>query len=132
MEIAYWRRILKLWMPPLVGIAGMLILAYYVGVARFFLFTHHLFYMLGIFLLINPITETFWPSAAPQRKGKPKPQPSAKARARAEARKFMQKHERVSASKTPGERLPYLRHQKERVDQQIEELVRREKEPTGK
>jgi hypothetical protein len=121
MKFKDWRRLLKTWMPPLIGISVMLLLGYWFEVAWFFLFTHHLFWVIGVFLLINPMAETFWPSAAPERKGRPKPQPSARARQRREA------HQRLAQSKgsseTPMERLARLRKLKEGVERQIERLT---------
>jgi hypothetical protein len=121
MKFKDWRRVLKLWAAPLIGISVMLLLGYGFEVARFFLFTHHLFWIIGVFLLINPMAETFWPSAASERKGRPKPQPSARARQRREA------HQRLAQSKgsseTPMERLARLRKLKESVERQIERLI---------
>ena len=50
---------LRVWLPPLVGIPAMLLLSFWFEVARFFLFTHHLFWMIDGFLLINPVIEAF-------------------------------------------------------------------------
>ena len=119
-----WRRLFKLWMPPLAGILGMILLGYWFEVARFFLFTHHLFWMVGIILLINPLSETFWPTDTKTRKkGQISPQPSAKARARREVRKHTDGRKPVSASETIVERLTRLHKQKEAVDRQIEKLA---------
>ena len=76
-------------------------------VAYFFLFVHHLFWIVAVMLLLNPLSETFWPSPDVNKRKQILPQPSAKARARAEARKLMEK---------------------EMVDQKIEKLSAREKE----
>ena len=122
-----WRRLFKLWMPPLGGITGMILLGYWFEVARFFLFRHHLFWMVGIMLLINPLSETFWPSAAVTRKkGKISPQPSAKARARRETHKHMDKQKRTPTSETAFGRLARLQKQKEAVDQEIEKMTNKE------
>lgn len=60
----------RLWAPALIGIGGMLALGMWAGgIARFLLFTHHLFYLIAIMFLINPVFETFWPSK-PKRRGK--------------------------------------------------------------
>ncbi len=49
---------LRLWAPPLIGIPAMLLLGAWSEAARFLLFTHHLFWMASIILLINPVAET--------------------------------------------------------------------------
>ena len=124
----HWRRMFKLWVPPLLGILAMVLLAFWFEVARFFLFVHHLFYIITAFLLINPVSETFWPGPESKKKEKSKrilPQPSAKARARIEAHKLMEKQKLPSA---PAERLARLLKEKEVVDQKIEKLSNREKE----
>ena len=120
-----WRRLFKLWMPPLGGISGMILLGYWFDVARFFLFRHHLFWMVGMILLINPLSETFWPTDTKTRKKRriSSPQPSAKARARREVRKHMDGQKPASASETIVERLTRLHKQKEAVDRQIEKLT---------
>ncbi len=125
MSFKNWRGMLKVWAPPLIGIAAMLLLGYGVEAARFFLFAHHLFWIIGIILLINPISETFWPNPA-KGKSKPKaaPRPSAKTRARAEARKLTAQHKPASASESPAERLVRLQKKKEAIDQKIENLTR--------
>jgi len=122
MSFKNWRGMLKVWAPPLIGIAAMLLLGYGVEAARFFLFAHHLFWIIGIILLINPVAETLWPSATYLRKGQPAPRPSAKARARAEAHKPMAQQKPAPASETPAERLARLKKQKEVIDQKIEKL----------
>ena len=63
-----WRRLLKLWGRPLAGIAGMLLLGRLFEVAYFFLFVHHLFWIFAVMLLLNPLSETFWPSAELKKK----------------------------------------------------------------
>lgn len=122
-----WRKSIKLWAPPLAGIAGMLLLGRVFAVAHYFLFVHHLFYVIGAFLLLNPIGETFWPSRVIEKKKRMLPQPSAKARARATARQLMQKQKLRLAPASPAERLTRLLKDKEAVDQKIEKLTAREK-----
>lgn len=117
-------RALKTWAPPLFGILAMLLLGAWLEVARFFLFTHHLFWIVGIILFINPVAETFWPIE--MHKGKTRPAPprlSSKAQRRAQARKHMAQQKSAPASDTPAERLAHLRKQKEAVDQDIEKLT---------
>ena len=120
-----WRRILKIWGPPLAGIAGMVLLGRLFEVARFFLFAHHLFWIFAVMLLLNPLSETFWPGPELKQKRPIVPQPSAKARSRAEARKRTEKQKFPSA---PVEHLARLLKEKEIVDQKIEKLSAREKE----
>ena len=120
-----WRRILKIWGPPLAGIAGMILLGRLFEVARFFLFVHHLFWIFAVMLLLNPLSETFWPGPEQKKKKRILPQPSPKARARTEARKLMEKQKLPSA---PAERLARLIKEKEVVDQKIEKLSARDKE----
>jgi len=120
---------LRLWTPPLIGIPAMLLLGFWFPVARFFLFTHHLFWMIGIFLLINPVAETFWRPASENSKRKPAPpQPSSRARRRAEARQRTTTQTPAPAAETPAERLARLQKQKEAVEQKIEKLTTQEKE----
>jgi len=121
---------LRLWLPPLVGIPAMLLLGYWFEVARFFLFAHHLFWIAGIILLINPVAETFWPSPTSENsKRKPAPpQPSSRARRRAEARQRPTTQTPAPAAETPAERLARLQKQKEAVEQKIEKLTTHEKE----
>ncbi|MCI0549947.1 MAG: hypothetical protein L0287_03245 [Anaerolineae bacterium] len=122
-----WRRILKIWGPPLAGIAGMVLLARLFPVAHYFLFVHHLFYIAAVMLLLNPLSETFWPSPELKKKKPILPQPSPKARARAEARKLMKKQRLPSSPAAPVDRLARLLKDKEAVDQKIEKLTAREK-----
>jgi len=119
-------RLLRVWVPPLAGIAGMVLLGRLFSVAHFFLFVHHLFYIFAVILLLNPLSETFWPSPEVIKRKQILPQPSAKARARVEARKLMDKQKLPSA---PAERLARLLKEKEVVDQKIEKLSAREKKP---
>ena len=121
-----WRRLLKIWGLPLAGIAGMLLLGRLFEVARFFLFVHHLFWIVAVMLLLNPLSETFWPSSEQKKKKRLLPQPSTKARARAEARKRMEKEKDPSIA--PFERLARLLKEKKIVDQKIEKLSARHKE----
>jgi len=51
----------RLWAPPVLGIPAMLILSELFVPARYLLFNHHLFWFFGVILLINPVTESFWP-----------------------------------------------------------------------
>ena len=119
-----WRRKLKVWMPALIGIPAMLLLGYWFEAARFFLFAHHMFWIVGIILLINPVSETLWPSATPDKAaGRLSPQPSAKAQERRKAHKLTEKQKPASASETPAERLARLQKQKEAMDQNIEKIA---------
>lgn len=86
---------LKVWTLPLVGILAMLLLGFWSEIAGYFLFAHHLFWIIGITLLISPIAWTLR-SSSTQRGG-----------ARAE---------------TPAERLAHLQQQKKAVDQKMEQL----------
>ncbi len=118
-------RLLRVWGPPLAGIAGMVLIGRLFAVAHFFLFVHHLFWIASVILLLNPLSETFWPSPEIKKRKQILPQPSPKARARAEARKLMEKQKLPSA---PAERMARLLKEKEVVDQKIEKLTAREKE----
>ena len=124
----HWRRLLKIWGLPLAGIAGMVILARLFEVAHFFLFVHHLFYIFAVMLLLNPLSETFWPSSELKKKKQILPQPSAKARARAEAHKRMERQKHPLLLASSAERLARLLREKEAVDQKIEKLSARDKE----
>ena len=118
-------RLLRLWGPPLAGIAGMVLLGRLFAVAHFFLFAHHLFWIFAVMLLLNPLSETFWPSPEQKKKKRILPQPSPKARARAEARKLIEKQKHPSV---PAERLARLLKEKEVVDQKIKKLTAQDKE----
>ncbi|MGH2521480.1 MAG: hypothetical protein ACRDH2_03155 [Anaerolineales bacterium] len=98
MNFRDWRRLLKIWAPPLIG----------------------------IILLINPVAETFWPSQAQERRGRPVPQPSTQVRARREAQMLRAKQK--PASETPTERLARLQRHKEALDQKIKKLTTQDKE----
>jgi len=121
-------RLLRVWGPPLAGIAGMVLLGRLFAVAHFFLFAHHLFWIFAVMLLLNPLSETFWPSPEQKKKKRILPQPSVKARARAEASKRMEKQKLPSAPAAPAERLARLLKQKEAVDQKIKKLTAGDKE----
>ena len=123
-----WRRLLKLWGLPLTGIASMVLLARLFEVAQFFLLAHHLFWVFAVMLVLNPLSETFWPSPELKKKKRILPQPSAKVRARTEARKLMEKQKHPSVSASPAERLERLLKEKEVVDQKISKLSSRDKE----
>lgn len=92
------------------------------------LFSHHLFWIVGIILLINPVTETFWPSPKSRKRRKQPPKPSKKAREREEARKRKSGKKPAPVSSTPAGRLALLLRQKQAVDRQIEKLTTTEKE----
>ncbi len=119
-------RPLRLWAPPSIAILAMAALGSWVDVARFFLFGHHLFWIIAIILLINPVTETLWPSPTQKRKAR-QPQPPAKDRQRAGVGKHMAKHKPATTSEMPAERLARLRKQKEAVDRKIEKLAAKDK-----
>ena len=123
-----WRKLLKLWAPPLIGIPAMLLLAGLFEVAQFLLFMHHLFWIFGVFLLINPVSELFWPSVPREIRGRPSPRRSAKGRARAEAAKSLTKPKPWPASETPEERLAHLQQDKDTLDRRIEKLTNKERE----
>lgn len=127
MDFRDWRRLLKIWAPPLIGLPVLLLLGYMFEVARFFLFTHHLFWIIGIILLINPVAEMVWPSPIQAKHGTLAPRPSTKAQARRESRKLLEKKQKP-ASETPTERLARLRRQKEVLDQKINKLTTQDKE----
>ncbi len=128
MDFRDWRRLLKIWAPPLIGLPAMLLLGYGFEVARLFLFAHHLFWIMGIILLINPVAETVWPSPTQARRGTLAPRPSTKAQARREAQKLTAKQK--PASETPTERLARLQRHKEALDQKIKKLTPQDKEQT--
>jgi hypothetical protein len=118
---------LRLWLPPLIGIPAMLLLSIWSDIARFFLFTHHIFWAASIFLLLNPVIETFL-SGPTEKKWEPaKPQPSAKARQRAGARQRLAKQHAGPITETSAERLARLQKEKEKVDEQLEALTRKSK-----
>ena len=128
MSLWDWRKILKIWGPPLAGIAGMILLGRLFEVARFFLFVHHLFYIVAVMLLLNPLSEMFWPGPELKEKKPIVPQPSAKARARAKARKLLEKQKHRSAAVAPSERLARLLKEKEVLDQKINKLSSQDQE----
>ena len=78
-----------------------------------------LFWMFGIILLINPVSETISPSAPQETRGRPTPRPSSKAQIRAEARRARAKSKPWPASEAPAERLARLQRDKEAVDRKI-------------
>ena len=79
----------RLWAPPLVGIPVMLALGLWIKEVGYLLFAHHMFWVIGVILLINPVSETFWPGPAKRKPRRALPPPSAKTRRRAEARRRM-------------------------------------------
>ena len=112
---------LKRWAPAVIGISVMLLLSAWLPVARFFLFGHHLFWIIGAILVVVSLSQV--PSTtAHKRKVKPA-QTSAKVRQPVEARQRTAKPKPAPASETPAERLARLQQQKEVVDQKIEKLT---------
>jgi len=90
------------------------------GVARYLLFTHHLFWFVGLILLINPVIETLSPSR-PRRK---KAEPRGRSRTRSPHRPV---HEGSAAGREdPGSvselqrRLTRLMRRRDRVDRQLQ------------
>jgi len=106
----------------------MLLLAGLFDLARFLLFMHHIFWIVSFFLLMNPVSELFWPSLPREIHGRPSPRRSAKARARAEEYKLMAKRKPWPASETPEERLARLQQDKDTLDRNIEKLANKERE----
>jgi len=118
------RGITRRWAPALIGIPAMLLLGTWSDVARFFLFGHHLFWIVAAILVIISLSQT--PSGATQkRKG---PRSSIKSRKQAEAHKRQAKPKPVPALEAPAERLARLRKQKEAVDRKIENLIANDQE----
>lgn len=110
----------KLWLPPLVGIPLMLALGALGGrTARFLLFTHHGFWFVAAILLIHPVFELLWPSAA---HGDRRP-----VRSTAGELKHPLQVEPLPGSEAAAERLARLQQEKEVVDREIEKLTARHK-----
>lgn len=63
------RGMIRRWAPALIGIPAMLLLAAWFDVARFFLFGHHLFWIVGAILVIISLSQT--PSGATQKRKGP-------------------------------------------------------------
>ena len=112
---------LKRWAPAAIGISAMLLLSSWFPVARFFLFGHHLFWIIATMLVIISLSRVPYSTTHP-RKVKPA-QTSAKVRQQVEARQRTAKPKPAPISETPAERLARLRKQKEVVDQKIEKLT---------
>ena len=127
MSLWDWRKNLKIWGPPLAGIAGMVLLGRLFEVARFFLFAHHLFWIFAVMLLLNPLSETFWPSPEQKKKKRILPQSSSKTWARKEASK-QNSQKPISVLENTLKRLTQLHKQKEAVDRQIEKLTDKHRE----
>ena len=126
-SVGHWRKLFTIWGLPVAGIAGMVLLARLFEVVYFFLFVDHLFWIVSIMLLLNTLSETFWPSPELKKKKRVLPQPSANARTRAEGRKLMEKQKHLSASVAPVERLARLLKEKEILEQKIKKLSARDK-----
>lgn len=107
---------LRLWGPSLVGIPAMLALGFWIKALGFLLFAHHLFWMIGVILLINPVSETFWPSPAKRKSNAAPSPPSVRSRRQA-------KRKPVAAAETLAQRLGRLRKEKERLDDELESLT---------
>jgi len=113
---------LKRWAPTVIGILVMLLLSSRFPVARFFLFGHHLFWIIGVTLVIISLSQT--PTGAAQKK----PRSSIKRRQQPEAHKRPVKPKPATTSETLAERLARLGKQKEAVDKKIEKLAAKDKE----
>lgn len=121
-----FKDLLKVWALPLLGIPVMILLGFWSEVASYFLFTHHLFWILGVILLIGPIAQTLSPD--PTQKGMVRPlplQPATKTRSHTKARQHRIEQKQAPAAETPVERLARLQRQKKAVDQTIEQFSTR-------
>ena len=118
------RGIIRRWAPALIGIPAMLLLAAGFDVARFLLFGHHLFWIVGAILVIISLSQT--PSGATQKRKWSRS--SIKPQQQAEVHKRPAKPKPAPAPKTSTERLARLRKQKEAVDKKIEKLAAKDKE----
>lgn len=123
------RPLIRLWVPAVIGIAAMLLLSFWFDGARYILFSHHVFWVIGTFLLLKPVTGTFWPSAAQRTKNlrAARRRAAARTRRRAEAHWQTAAGKPAPAAETPTERLARLRRQEEAVDREIGKLVAQNK-----
>lgn len=112
------RQIIRQWAPVLIGIPAMLLLSALWDVARFFLFGHHLFWMIGSILAIISLGRD---TASMTRKRKAA-QSSIKARQPVKAPKRPAKSKPALPIETPSDRLARLQKDKEVVDRKIEQL----------
>lgn len=113
------KRLLKLWSLPLLGISALLAWAYWGGAsARYLLFTHHLFWMAAAMLLINPITETIWPSQKKQRE-QPERSPIRTSR-RLEGKQKRRAPASTAEQEAASTRLARLLQEKQAVEKELE------------
>lgn len=121
-----FKDLLRVWALPLVGIPVMVLLGFWSEVASYFLFTHHLFWIIGVILLISPVTQILSPGHTQKGKARPLPlQPVSGFRQRPEAHQHRIEQKPAPATETPAERLARLQRQKKAVDQTIEQLSAR-------
>lgn len=124
-----WRglpKMVRLWAPPLIGIPAMLLLGFSFEVARFLLFTHHLFWMIGGILLINPVLATLLPDT-PQKSKARRMRPLSVTKSRppqANVRQRTTNQRPASAVERPAERPARLQQEKGAVDQKIGRLMK--------
>lgn len=112
-----FKALLRVWVLPLLGISMMLLLGLWSEVASYFLFTHHLFWIIGVILLINPVAQMLPPG--PAQKGEARPQ-TGKHKPRVEQKPAL-------VAEMPAERLARLQQQKKAIDQIIEQSSTRKK-----
>ena len=121
-----FKALLRVWVLPLFGISVMLLLGFWSEVASYFLFTHHLFWIIGVILLISPAAQILSPGPTQKGKARPLPlQPATKTRPRTKAHQHRIEQKQAPAAETPVERLARLQRQKKAVDQTIEQLSTR-------
>lgn len=118
---------LTLWGPALVGISLMLAIgAWGGGVARYLLFTHHLFWFVGLILLINPVIETLSPSRSSRKPGEPRARPRPH-RPRRPVRKGPEAGRKdLGSASDLQQRLTHLMRRRDLVDRKLHSS---EKEP---
>lgn len=119
-------KMVRIWAPPLIGIPALLALAQWSTMAWYFLFTHHLFWMIGGILLINPVLATFLPDTPQKRKARRmRPLSVAKSRPpQTNVRQSTTKQRPASAVEKPAQRLARLQKEKGTVDQKIGRLLK--------
>lgn len=92
---------LKVWALPLIGILAMLSVGFWSETASYFLFTHHLFWIIGITLLISPIAWTL--RSSPTQKGGARSESPARRRTPEEVRAQREAFMAAKATRATGQ-----------------------------